>query len=477
MPQGVSGLFSATVAATASTTAAPWSGDSAGDSASSFDEALDRARTSDSATPASDVLNSSGTVSGPKKSSSGHTAAKKSRASDVAQPKAGKKRPDVPARDPVAQSGTGSEDANASANGDEHPAGRGKSPKKAEPAATPTPADDPATVVQLQNTPAKPETADAANPGARESAGPKRPVGQASKEPPPNSNLPDAQPAADPSSAPNAVQGSNEDAAQVQQAGDLDLQPAQPSKGRLAIQAKQSDAPSSDSAGTAAAVTAQMAGQPGNDAASSDAAPGAADVPAALATEAATPAPRSPAKTSDDLVLQSLVQQHAAHPGAAPAASTSDADATPASPTAQFAEANHAKIVTGIQGHLLPGGGSMQIRLDPPELGAVQVRVEMRDGVMTAFFETSSDQATKLLSHSLGDLKTALEAQGVSVEKLHVSQSSRQQDSSSSSRDGSKDDSQPRQDTAAQQEQQRREMMQRMWRRLMNGQDPLDLVA
>jgi flagellar hook-length control protein FliK len=144
----------------------------------------------------------------------------------------------------------------------------------------------------------------------------------------------------------------------------------------------------------------------------------------------------------------------------------------PAPPEAQFAEANHAKIVSGIHGQLLPGGGSMHIRLDPPELGAVNVRVEMRDGVMTAAFETTNDQATKLLSHSLGDLKAALEAQGVSVEKLHVRQSDRQQ---SSSGDGRQSDRQ--QDSAAQREQQRRDLMRRMWRRLMNGQDPLDLVA
>ena len=146
--------------------------------------------------------------------------------------------------------------------------------------------------------------------------------------------------------------------------------------------------------------------------------------------------------------------------------------APPAPPEAQFAEANHARIVGAIHGQLLPGGGTMHIRLDPPELGALNVRVEMRDGVMTAAFETTNDQATKLLSHSLGDLKSALEAQGVSVEKLHVRQSEHQQSSSGEDRRGER-----QQDSAAQREQQRRDLMRRMWRRLMKGQDPLDLVA
>src|SRR5206468_12374312 len=94
-----------------------------------------------------------------------------------------------------------------------------------------------------------------------------------------------------------------------------------------------------------------------------------------------------------------------------------------ASPEVQFAEANHPKIVAGVRSERLPNGGTMQIRLDPPELGALQVTVHMRDGVMTAAFETSNDDATRMLSHSLNQLKTVLESAGVSVEKLHVQQS------------------------------------------------------
>jgi flagellar hook-length control protein FliK len=148
---------------------------------------------------------------------------------------------------------------------------------------------------------------------------------------------------------------------------------------------------------------------------------------------------------------------------------------TPA-PELDFANTNHDRIVSSIRGELLPNGGTMHIRLDPPELGALQVTVRMLDGVMTASFETSTDQATKLLSHSLGQLRTALETQGVSVERLHVQQSPRDQQSGSSS-----DDQQQRQshqqDQSARQEQQRKEMLRRMWARLGYLQDPLDMVA
>lgn len=147
-----------------------------------------------------------------------------------------------------------------------------------------------------------------------------------------------------------------------------------------------------------------------------------------------------------------------------------------ASPDSDFASANHAQIVTSMRTQLLPNGGAMHIRLDPPELGVLQVTVRMVDGAMSASFETSSDQATRLLSHSLGQLKQVLESQGVSVEKLHVQQSPRDQQAGSHSDDqqhhGTADDQ-----ASARQEQQRREMLRRMWRRLGIGHDPLDLVA
>jgi flagellar hook-length control protein FliK len=146
----------------------------------------------------------------------------------------------------------------------------------------------------------------------------------------------------------------------------------------------------------------------------------------------------------------------------------------PVVPDARFAEDNHSNIVTSIRTQLLPGGGTMRIRLDPPEIGALQVRVEMRDGVMTALFQTSNDEATRLLSHSLNQLKHTLESQGVSVGRLQVEQAPREHSAGQSP-----DDGQPQQqpDQSMQQEQQRRAMLQRMWRKLADGGDPLDVVA
>jgi flagellar hook-length control protein FliK len=153
------------------------------------------------------------------------------------------------------------------------------------------------------------------------------------------------------------------------------------------------------------------------------------------------------------------------------------AAAAPVAPEAQFVSANHPSIVTGIHGKLLPNGGTMTLRLDPPELGALQVSVHMRDGVMTAAFETSNDQATRLVSHSLSQLKSALESAGMSVEKLHVQQSPRQESGDGGERQSNQKQDQQDQREQARQEQQRRHVLNKMWRKLAGGEDPLDLVA
>lgn len=185
-------------------------------------------------------------------------------------------------------------------------------------------------------------------------------------------------------------------------------------------------------------------------------------------TKAAAPA-------ADGAQFASLITKAPEAPTAAKPAAPAPQPAVP--PEAQFASANHDKIITGLKTELLPNGGTMHIRLDPPELGALQVKVSMQDGVMTASFETSNDDATKLLSHSLSQLKHALESQGVSVDKLHVQQSPRNESSSNQKDENGQSKGQADNQRSAQQEQQRKEMIRRMWAKLGVIQDPLDMVA
>ncbi len=152
-------------------------------------------------------------------------------------------------------------------------------------------------------------------------------------------------------------------------------------------------------------------------------------------------------------------------------------EAAPQTRGDKFVAENHPTIVQSVKTQLLPSGGAMKMRLDPPEMGPLQVSVHVKDGVITASFQTSTDQATKMLSHSLGQLKTALESAGIAVGKIHVQQAApgeTRADDSDSSDDARSSDQNT---STSQQDQQRRETLQRMWERLALGSDPLDLVA
>lgn len=196
----------------------------------------------------------------------------------------------------------------------------------------------------------------------------------------------------------------------------------------------------------------------------------------AIAVVDATMTPKAAAPDAGD-----ALRSHGLIDGAAPASPSATGHAqplpdqsAPLPPEAHFAEANHTNIVSGVQTTLLPRGGTMQIRLDPPELGALQVTVEMRDGAMNATFHTSNEDATRLLSHSLSQLKTTLEAQGVTVEKIQVQQAPKNQPSQN--HEEASQQQQQRDEASTRQEQQRRDMLRRMWRRVSGG-DPVDLVA
>jgi flagellar hook-length control protein FliK len=156
-------------------------------------------------------------------------------------------------------------------------------------------------------------------------------------------------------------------------------------------------------------------------------------------------------------------------------AATKSAGSVATSVQAKFVEDNHPKIVTGISGQLMPKGGTMQLRLDPEGLGAVDVTVHIHEGSMSAEFATSSEEATRMLSHSLGQLKSTLESAGMSVEKLHVEQAPKREGQANSG-DRESNSATHEQQQQAQQEKQRRETMQRLWAKLAGG-DPLDMVA
>jgi flagellar hook-length control protein FliK len=246
-----------------------------------------------------------------------------------------------------------------------------------------------------------------------------------------------------------------------------------------------------DDAGSTASAPSQ--GTPSNQA-KLDASGGTAAVSTARSTEAAAAQPSStsaspaanasamsqPAGQSFQSTLDALTTPTASanHP-----AGRVDAPTTPATqtPEAKFADDNAGNIVQQVQTKLLPRGGQMQIRLDPPEMGALLVKVSVIDGRMTATFTAENEAAADLLGNNLHQLKSSLESSGVQVERMQVRTGDVQTNSSSSSKDS---ESKQQQDGASnasswqQQhaERQRREQVQKMWDKLA-GLEDLDLVA
>lgn len=65
-------------------------------------------------------------------------------------------------------------------------------------------------------------------------------------------------------------------------------------------------------------------------------------------------------------------------------------------------------------------GGAVQLRLSPPELGSLQVRISIQDGAMTARLEADNAAARTLLIDNLPALRDRLAQQDIRIEKFEV---------------------------------------------------------
>lgn len=115
------------------------------------------------------------------------------------------------------------------------------------------------------------------------------------------------------------------------------------------------------------------------------------------------------------------------------AATTPESDADPV---------NTARLTRGLQSALQQPGGTVTLRLTPPELGTVRIQLQLASGTVSASLQAESASARTMLTQQLSQLRTALESQGLNVERLNVqpmqqtSQSSLQQQSQQSTPDG-----------------------------------------
>jgi flagellar hook-length control protein FliK len=83
-------------------------------------------------------------------------------------------------------------------------------------------------------------------------------------------------------------------------------------------------------------------------------------------------------------------------------------------------QANVARVVRGMQGALNQQGGSVTLRLTPPELGTVRIELALMQGTVNARFHTETESVRQLLTEQLAQLRAGLERQGLNVERLVV---------------------------------------------------------
>ncbi len=83
-------------------------------------------------------------------------------------------------------------------------------------------------------------------------------------------------------------------------------------------------------------------------------------------------------------------------------------------------DANVARVIRGMHGVVNQQGGAVTLRLSPPDMGIVRIEMQLNAGTVTAQFHTEHESARSLLTQQLGQLRQALEAQGLTVDKLHV---------------------------------------------------------
>lgn len=80
------------------------------------------------------------------------------------------------------------------------------------------------------------------------------------------------------------------------------------------------------------------------------------------------------------------------------------------------------QVMRGMTAVMNQRGGSLTMRLDPPELGQMRIQMTITRGSVSAVFHATTDAAREALERNMTTLRTSLERQGLTVERLQVMQ-------------------------------------------------------
>ncbi len=122
------------------------------------------------------------------------------------------------------------------------------------------------------------------------------------------------------------------------------------------------------------------------------------------------PAPKADGVADNALITAATAAADRTNAPAATAAAT--APSAPAAPTPPPPAEQLAAVIRPLP---KTADGSYQIKIEmrPPELGRVDMRVEMRDGVLHASIHTERSETADLVRSALDDLRAKLDADGL----------------------------------------------------------------
>ena len=83
-------------------------------------------------------------------------------------------------------------------------------------------------------------------------------------------------------------------------------------------------------------------------------------------------------------------------------------------------DVNVGRLTRGLNSAINQRGGSVTLRLTPPELGLVKIEMAVRDGAVSAKFTAQTESVRNLLMDQMSNLRQAMDRQGLTVEKFEV---------------------------------------------------------
>jgi flagellar hook-length control protein FliK len=142
-------------------------------------------------------------------------------------------------------------------------------------------------------------------------------------------------------------------------------------------------------------------------------------VPDAARERPAADAEKTPSRAREE--FRPILSRMDAAPGMTPPAQ-SQAPATPQNAAAAFAHRREifSQVEQGLLRQLADGARRMTLQLNPAELGQLTLVISVKGGEVRALIRAENPETTAALSEQMGQLKTALEEQGLKVAQLDV---------------------------------------------------------